>query len=66
LAARGSIPSIAAAVVLAFVFGYALTLGPVLRAGVSMRRAMGLAFASDTASIAVMSGRKNQQPQDVP
>lgn len=47
-------PSIALAVVLAFVFGYALTLTPVLRAGVPLRRALGLAFASDTASIAVM------------
>ena len=47
-------PSIALAVVLAFVFGYALTLTPVLRAGVPPRRALGLAFASDTASIAVM------------
>jgi hypothetical protein len=59
LAARGSLPSIAAAVVLAFVFGYALTLGPVLRAGVPMPRAMGLAFASDTASIAVMEAVDN-------
>jgi hypothetical protein len=39
---------------LAFVFGYALTLIPVLRAGVPLRRALGLVFASDTASIAVM------------
>jgi hypothetical protein len=42
------------AVALAFVFGYALTLIPVLRAGVPLRRALGLVFASDTASIAVM------------
>ena len=47
-------PSIALAVALAFVFGYALTLLPVVRAGVPLRRALGLAFASDTASIAVM------------
>jgi hypothetical protein len=46
--------SIAIAVVLAFIFGYSLTLGPVVRAGVGLRRAMPLAFASDTASIAVM------------
>jgi len=50
----GNTPSIALAVVLAFFFGYALTLTPVLRAGVPLRRALGLAFASDTASIAVM------------
>ena len=47
-------PSIALAIVLAFFFGYALTLLPVVRAGVPLRRALGLAFASDTASIAVM------------
>jgi hypothetical protein len=49
-----TVPSIAIAVVLAFMFGYPFTLGPVLRAGVPMRRALRLAFASDTASIAVM------------
>ena len=50
----GNAPSIALSVVLAFFFGYALTIGPVLRAGVPRRRALRLAFASDTASIAVM------------
>src|SRR5262245_32671956 len=47
-------PSIALSVVLAFFFGYALTIGPVPRAGVPRPRALRLAFASDTASIAVM------------
>jgi hypothetical protein len=50
----GNAASIALAIVLAFVFGYSLTLGPVLRAGVPFRRALPLAFASDTASITVM------------
>ena len=50
----GNTASIAISIVLAFFFGYALTLGPVLRAGVSLRRALPLAFASDTASITVM------------
>jgi hypothetical protein len=50
----GDVTSIAVAVVLAFFFGYALTLGPVVRAGVPFRRAVRLAFASDTFSIAVM------------
>src|SRR3954471_24867402 len=50
----GNVASIAISVVLAFFFGYALTLGPVLRAGVPPRRALSLAFASDTASITVM------------
>jgi uncharacterized membrane protein YbjE (DUF340 family) len=50
----GNAASIVLAVALAFVFGYSFTLGPVLRAGVPLRRALPLAFASDTASIAVM------------
>lgn len=50
----GTVASIAIAVILAFFFGYALTLGSVLRAGVPPRRALSLALASDTASIAVM------------
>jgi len=49
-----TVPSIAIAIVLAFIFGYALTLGPVLKAGVPLRRALRLAFLSDTASITVM------------
>jgi hypothetical protein len=50
----GNAASIAAAVALAFLFGYALTIRPVLRAGVGFRRALGVAFASDTVSIATM------------
>jgi hypothetical protein len=50
----GNVASIAISIVLAFFFGYSLTLGPVLRAGVPPRRALPLAFASDTASITVM------------
>jgi Domain of unknown function (DUF4396) len=46
--------SIAVSIALAFAFGYALTIGPVLRAGVDFRRAVGVAFASDTVSIATM------------
>jgi hypothetical protein len=47
-------PSIAISVALAFVFGYSLTLRPVLRADVPLHRALPLAFASDTASISLM------------
>ena len=47
-------PSIALAVVLAFVFGYALTITPVLRSGLPLRRALGVAFAADTVSILTM------------
>jgi len=50
----GNTASIAISVALAFVFGYSLTLGPVLRANVPLRRAAGLAFASDTLSITTM------------
>jgi hypothetical protein len=50
----GDVASISLSVVLAFVFGYALTLRPVIRAGVAFRRALRLAFASDTVSIATM------------
>jgi Domain of unknown function (DUF4396) len=46
--------SIAVSVVLAFFFGYALTLRPVVAAGVPFRRAARLAVASDTLSIATM------------
>jgi hypothetical protein len=41
-------------VVLAFVFGYALTLRPLLGSGMAIGTAMGLAFAADTVSITVM------------
>jgi hypothetical protein len=50
----GNAPSIALAVVLAFAFGYALTLRPVLRAGIGFRRATRVALAADTVSIATM------------
>src|SRR4029079_2293097 len=50
----GNAASITLSVVLAFLFGYALTFGPILRAGVPFRRAAGLTVASDTASITTM------------
>jgi len=42
------------AIALAFVFGYSLTIWPLVASGMALRRAMGLALVSDTASIAVM------------
>ncbi|HKC22869.1 MAG TPA: DUF4396 domain-containing protein [Gaiellaceae bacterium] len=42
------------AIVLAFVFGYALTMTPILRAGLSFRQATGVALAADTLSIVIM------------
>lgn len=50
----GNVASIAVSVALAFLFGYALTIRPVLRAGVAFRRALGVAFAGDTVSITTM------------
>jgi Domain of unknown function (DUF4396) len=50
----GNAATIAISIVLAFFFGYWLTLSPIVRAGVPLRRALGLAFASDTLSISVM------------
>src|SRR5918911_1446226 len=50
----GDFASIALAVVLAFFFGYSLTLRPLLRGGVGLRQAARVAFAADTVSIAVM------------
>jgi hypothetical protein len=50
----GDVASIAIAVVLAFIFGHALTLRPLVRAGVPLRQARRVAHAADTVSIAVM------------
>src|SRR5688500_12187536 len=46
--------TIAIAVVLAFIFGYALTMLPLLRAGLALGAAAKLALAADTASITIM------------
>jgi len=50
----GDVASIATAVVLAFFFGYSLTLRPLLKRSMSLREAARIAFAADTVSIAVM------------
>ena len=50
----GDYETIALAVVLAFFFGYSLTLVPLLRGGLALAAALPLALASDTISIAVM------------
>jgi hypothetical protein len=46
--------TIVLSIILAFVFGYALTMRSVLRAGVGFRTAVGVALAADTVSIAIM------------
>ena len=48
------VSSVALAVGLAFVFGYSLTLSPLLRNGVPFRNAAAAALAADTISIAIM------------
>ena len=50
----GNLASIALAIVLAFFFGYSLTLRPLVAGGVPLRRAVRVAFAADTLSIGVM------------
>lgn len=47
-------PTVGLAVVLAFFFGYAMTLYPLRRAGMAWRTALGLALASDTLSMTTM------------
>jgi len=47
-------PSIALAVVLAFIFGYSFTMVPLLRSGLALGSAIGIALAADTLSIVVM------------
>lgn len=50
----GNMPTMVLAIVLAFFFGYSLTLRGILRAGVDFRTAFKVALAADTLSIAVM------------
>ncbi|MFE2757979.1 DUF4396 domain-containing protein [Actinosynnema sp. NPDC059335] len=50
----GTVATIVLAVALAFVFGYALTMRGVLKAGVGFRQALKVALAADTVSIIVM------------
>ena len=50
----GDVATIALAVALAFLFGYSLTMLPLLRSGLALTAALPVAFASDTLSIAVM------------
>jgi len=50
----GNFATIALAVALAFLFGYSLTMLPLLRSGLALATVLPLAFASDTLSITVM------------
>jgi hypothetical protein len=59
-------PSVVLAVALAFVFGYALTMMSVLRAGLPFGTAVSVALAADTVSIAVMEVVDNAIMVSVP
>jgi hypothetical protein len=50
----GTLATIALAVVLAFFFGYSLTMLPLLRSGMALTAVLPIAFASDTLSITIM------------
>jgi len=50
----GMTATIALAVVLAFLFGYSLTMIPLMRAGLGLRRSIRIGLAADTASIVIM------------
>jgi hypothetical protein len=50
----GTFATIVLAVVLAFFFGYSLTLLPLLRSGLALTAVLPIAFAADTLSITVM------------
>ncbi|WP_274557469.1 DUF4396 domain-containing protein [Streptomyces spiramyceticus] len=50
----GNMETMILAIILAFFFGYALTLRGILKAGVGFRTAIRVALAADTLSIAVM------------
>lgn len=47
-------PSVAISILLAFVFGYGLSIRPLLRYGLTLKKSLSLAFAADTASISTM------------
>lgn len=47
-------PSIVLSIVLAFGFGYSLSMVPLLRHGLTLQKALRLALAADTVSIATM------------
>jgi hypothetical protein len=50
----GTLATIVLAVVLAFFFGYSLTMLPLLRSGLALTAVLPIAFAADTLSITVM------------
>ena len=61
-----NVATVVLSVALAFLFGYALTMRGVLRAGVGFRAALGVALAADTVSITVMEILDNTVMLTVP
>lgn len=49
-----NVETVIVSILLAFVFGYSLTMLPLLRSGIRFKKALLLAFASDTLSISIM------------
>ncbi len=62
----GNGATIALSVVLAFLFGYSLTMQSVLHAGLPLRQAIRIAFAADTVSILVMEIADNTVVASIP
>jgi hypothetical protein len=62
----GNTASVVLAIALAFVFGYSLTMTPVLRSGLALKAALGIAFAADTVSITIMEIMDNAVVLAVP
>jgi len=62
----GNAPRVVVSIVLAFAFGYALTMRGVLRAGVSVRQAVKVALVADTVSIAGMELIDNTLMDGIP
>jgi hypothetical protein len=50
----GNLATVALSVVLAFIFGYSLTMLPLLRSDLALTTVLPLAFAADTVSITIM------------
>ena len=60
------LPSMALAIGLAFLFGYAFSLWPLVRSGLPLRTAIGLALAADTVSIITMEVADNTMLLAIP
>ena len=55
----GALPTVVLSVILAFAFGYSLTIRPVLKSGLEFAAAFQVALAADTVSIGVMEVMDN-------